>query len=496
MTCGVGARTQVRTILHDPTGGGAVCPHLLEHVPCDEGPCPVHCETSGWSTFTDCSKTCGQGTMTRDRTIVSHPEHGGYVCPALDEHLNCHIRDCPVDCFVGDWLAWSLPCSSSCNGGMQTRERHILINTHKGGVACPTLHGIQTCGDAPCPIDCSVGDWGAWGGCTLSCGNGTNHRTRNIYTHGDFGGIQCGDSEETVACAEEACARDCEIGEYGEFGDCGLSCGSSKRVKSREIINQPENGGKECPPAWVLDFAEVCNEQPCPQDCVMGDWGDWFPPSVTCGQECRRIRFRRQEVEGLYGGQMCADSAGNAWPEIDSGECDAQTRAPCPIDCLLGDWGVWSGCSAQCATPGAHRTRHRGIIHPNNAEGTYCPRASELVEYSTDCGALPVCPEVCETKVWLNWGPCHATCKTPGTNDVYRTQYLDVANSISAKTAANSTNVVPCHLEAQAETCGALPECTAAAAFEDHKVNSDGTLQAVVAANFTSVAAANFEANR
>lgn len=491
VTCGVGSRTQVRTINHDPTAGGAACPHLLEHVPCDEGLCPVHCETSLWSPFSDCSTTCGQGTMLRTRTIVSHPEHGGYVCPALEELLNCHIRYCPVDCAVGDWDSWT-ECSDSCGGGTQIRERHISTLPLQGGVACPTIHELNpNCRAEPCPIDCDIGDWGAWGACDLSCGGGNSKRTRDIYTNHDHGGVRCGDTEDNRPCAEEACARDCEIGEYSAFGECDQTCGSGMRVKSREIINQPVNGGKECPPAWVLNFAEVCETQECPQDCIMGDWGDYFPPSVTCGAECRRIRFRRQEQEGLHGGQMCADADGVALPEIETGECDAATRAPCPIDCLLGDWGVWSGCSSHydthhgsgihahpCASPGAHRTRHRGIIHPNNAQGTFCPKASELVEFASNCGNLPACPEECETKIWGAWGPCHATCKTPGAaSHVHRSRYLNTTASVSVSGG-------PCPAEGQAEICGALVDCTEAAAFDDHQVNSDGTLQAVVAANF------------
>ena len=53
-----------------------------------------------WSTFTECSRTCGNGTQTRKRACDSPaPSHGGIPCPGeLEETQNCNTNTCPGIC--------------------------------------------------------------------------------------------------------------------------------------------------------------------------------------------------------------------------------------------------------------------------------------------------------------------------------------------------------------------------------------------------------------
>ena len=43
-------------------------------------PIPVDCEWSGFTDWTSCSKTCGQGSQVRTRDIFREPVNGGKPC--------------------------------------------------------------------------------------------------------------------------------------------------------------------------------------------------------------------------------------------------------------------------------------------------------------------------------------------------------------------------------------------------------------------------------
>ena len=55
-------------------------------------------------------------------------------------------------------------------------------------------------------VDCKWGDFGEWGGCTQTCGEGIQTRTRKRIQFARFGGILCsGYSTESKACNTQDC---------------------------------------------------------------------------------------------------------------------------------------------------------------------------------------------------------------------------------------------------------------------------------------------------
>lgn len=117
-------------------------------------PPPVDCEVGAWSAWGACSETCGGGTQTRTRAILTPPANGGAACPALSEAQACNTQPCEgepsVDCVVDVWSAWGA-CSAPCGGGTQTRTRSVLTPAANGGAACPTLGETQACNTQDCP---------------------------------------------------------------------------------------------------------------------------------------------------------------------------------------------------------------------------------------------------------------------------------------------------------------------------------------------------------
>ena len=125
--------------------GGTKCPALSELLPCITGPCPVHCTVSPWSAWPRCTHSCGTGKRSRQRTVIKHAKHGGYVCPTLAETRHCNTHSCPVDCKVSRWASWTT-CSKTCGGGTSFRTRSVVVAGAKGGKSCEAFKEIKECG--------------------------------------------------------------------------------------------------------------------------------------------------------------------------------------------------------------------------------------------------------------------------------------------------------------------------------------------------------------
>ncbi len=106
--------------------------------------CPADCLVSSWGTFDTCTKTCGNGTHIRSRTITQSASHGGAACPTLSDVQPCTPHLCPIDCVVGSWVEFG-NCSSPCGAGMQTQSRSVIVASANGGMACPPVTQTQSC---------------------------------------------------------------------------------------------------------------------------------------------------------------------------------------------------------------------------------------------------------------------------------------------------------------------------------------------------------------
>ncbi len=109
---------------------------------------PVNCTVSAWGEWSTCSASCGGGTQTQTRTVITPAENGGTACPALTQSRSCNTQACtpggtPVDCVVSAWSEWS-QCDAACNG-TQMRTRTIVTPSSNGGATCPALTETQPC---------------------------------------------------------------------------------------------------------------------------------------------------------------------------------------------------------------------------------------------------------------------------------------------------------------------------------------------------------------
>lgn len=119
----------------------------------------------------------------------------------------------------GTWAAWSSwsECSVSCGGGAIRRER-MCIPPHHGGADCPDSYGIfvkpdgglamaeqEACNEQPCPVGGVWNTWEEWSICGAMCGDGTRVRHRMcVLPMG--GGQDCvGDETEESHCDAGPC---------------------------------------------------------------------------------------------------------------------------------------------------------------------------------------------------------------------------------------------------------------------------------------------------
>ena len=98
---------------------------------------PVDCEVKAGS-WSACSVVVrGKCSRRRELEIVRRPEHGGATCPALQTE-ECDYLECRQDCKVEPVGEWS-DCSATCGLGTMTRKWVIVQTCERGGAPCTDL---------------------------------------------------------------------------------------------------------------------------------------------------------------------------------------------------------------------------------------------------------------------------------------------------------------------------------------------------------------------
>ena len=389
-SCGSGTQTRSSSVTTSPADGGAACPALDQVRPCETHPCPVDCVVSNWGAYSPCTVTCSTGTRTRSRSVITNAQHGGVQCGNLTEVGACDAGPCPVDCHVSEWGNWSA-CTESCDGGAQTRSRSITTQSQNNGTVCPDLQQTRDCNTQACPVDCQVSAWGNWGDCSLTCGdNGLETRSRSVVTAVAHGGAACPALEQTQSCQNSPhCPVHCVVSNFSEFGACTKSCGGGLQTRSRTVVTGADHGGVACP---SLTETQQCNNGPCPVDCVVSNWGDWTTCTKSCGSG-QESRSRSIDENPTSGGAPCGALS-------QTRSCNDQ---PCPQDCVVSNWGAFSACTVTCG--GGEKTRTRTETTPTAHGGVACPPLQE----TQSCNAQ-ACPVDCAVSDWTDWTQCASRC--------------------------------------------------------------------------------------
>ena len=97
-TCGSGVKVLNREIIQEARGHGGCDGETEVLSPCNTEPCPEHldCQWADW-TESDCSASCGGGTLTRRRTVARSATGLGLNCTGKATELEgCNQQICPA----------------------------------------------------------------------------------------------------------------------------------------------------------------------------------------------------------------------------------------------------------------------------------------------------------------------------------------------------------------------------------------------------------------
>ncbi|KAG8436526.1 hypothetical protein GDO86_007581 [Hymenochirus boettgeri] len=327
----------------------------------------VHGEFSEWLPWQSCSVTCGQGVQQRIRRCDNPlPANGGLYCQGEDtERQSCKNKPCPVDGNWSDWSSWE-ECSRTCGSGKRTRVRTCSDPaTQEGGKTCAgKTVDFAVCNEKPCPVDGIWGAWQYWGECSKTCGKGTQTRIRHCNNPAPSAdGLPCnGQDTQMQICSERQCPVDGKWSVWGSWTTCSFSCGGGLRQRTRMCSSPaPQHGGHKCEGSSLEN--EICNEDLCP---IHGNWGTWSPWG-SCSRKCNGGQIRRyrscDNPAPSHNGRACVGS------DTETNKCNTDA---CPADGNWGPWETWSKCSVSCG--GGELIRTRLCVRPLQSDfSRTCP---------------------------------------------------------------------------------------------------------------------------
>lgn len=217
-----------------------------------------------------------------------------------------------------------------------------------------------------------------------------------------LGRFKCrGKQKEWAQCEVEPCetarCTDCVWSEWAPYSAC--TC-SGLKERHRVIAQQSNDCGKPCEGAKVetASCKPDCFKEP--QDCLLSGWGDWSQCDKACGGG-QRYRSRTIVQNLVNRGKAC---------EGDMIETESCNQEDCEdaVDCVLGEWGMWTACSQTCNS--GEQTRSREVDVIGRAGGKPCEgsmiemRACNRGKCDTDVD--------CEWHDWQPWSACSKSCGT------------------------------------------------------------------------------------
>ena len=300
----------------------------------------------------------------------------------------------PVNC-VGAWGA----CSVSCGDGTQTYA--VTTPAANGGTACPVANGAtRPCTGPPCGVNC-VGSFSNWGACSATCGYGTQTRTYTVTTQGAAGGTACphpnGYQEEQTCPNLPACATPVACsGHWTEWTGCSVGCGGGTQTREYVVDTAASGGGAACPYTNGQTQSQACNTMSCCSAATVGGWYDVGGVICTGSSDPDPYIYQSRAItfpqnpSGASTAQACGITV--AQTRKTAGPDPSGNKCP-PRNPVIGTCSLgnsWSALSG-CALPAASAT-------PNCPSGYMYNSASGKCEKS--CG---------QTQVW-SYSNCPTTC--------------------------------------------------------------------------------------
>ncbi|XP_028628963.1 thrombospondin type-1 domain-containing protein 7B [Grammomys surdaster] len=449
----------------------SLCVH--DSFPLTVQPCvmPKDCETSEWSPWSPCSKTCRSGTLSpgvrsRSRNVKHIAIGGGQECPELLEKETCIaegelLRPCPryswrtsewKECQVSLLLEQQDPLwhetGPICGGGIQTREVYcaqslpatIISRTKEvsrpvESTLClgPAPSSSQLC-NVPCSTDCIVSSWSAWGPCVYeNCHDpqgkkGFRMRQRHVLMESTGPMGRCPHLAESIPCEDPMCHR--WLASEGicipDHGKCGLGHRILKAICQNEQGEEVSGGLCPVPPPPERMACEI----PCRMDCVVSEWTMWSSCSQSCSNknsDGKQTRSRSILALAGEGGKPCPSSQElQEYRLCNDHSCtqlywETSAWGSCSENTLVTALNVTIGWNGEATCGVGIQTRKVFCIksHVGQVMTKRCPESTRP-ETVRPC-FLP-CKKDCLVTAFSEWTPCPQPCQ-PGNTTVKQSRY-------------------------------------------------------------------------
>lgn len=414
VSCENGTRQRTRNCSNpQPRHGGRNCSHLgpsVEVEVCNTNLCPIHGGFSEWTEFSECTKSCGNGTKNRTRNCLSPaPQHGGRDCSSLGantEIQQCNTQHCPINGGYTQWTNFS-PCSKTCGTGKMNRSRYCTNpKPQYGGKNCSHLGfpvEILPCFSRHCPVHGGFSEWSNFSECSRPCGVGLRNRTRHCTNPEPMhGGRDCrGEQIEFKVCNVFPCPVHGDYTQWSAFSTCSKTCDSGTMKRTRNCTNPvPDFKGKDCLSRGPAEEVRKCNVFPCPVNGNYSSWSNFSICSKTCGNgTTERLRNCSNPVP-KNGGKNCSLLG----PSKEITTCN---EFPCAIHGNFSSWSIFSVCSKSCGNGTKTRTRNCSNPFPKHG-GTNCSLLGPVIEVR-NCNVFP-CPIHGNYSSWSNFSSCSKSC--------------------------------------------------------------------------------------
>uniref|UniRef100_A0A6I8P9R6 Complement component C9 n=1 Tax=Ornithorhynchus anatinus TaxID=9258 RepID=A0A6I8P9R6_ORNAN len=348
------------------------------------------------------------------------------------------MRSCalPEDCETTDWSPWSL-CSKTCQSedhspGLRSRRRRVRRVAVEAGRDCPALLETEACnlgGDTlqPCPrFSWKTSEWkGCQPGLLLEsqnsrqragavalCGGGLQIREVFCVQEGPetsalvFGGegsrpverkLCPGPAPSAIQLCYVPCSVDCMLSTWSTWGSClPETCRDPQgkkgfRMRQRHVVIEVVGPTGRCP---HLVEASLCEEPACHRWKV--EAAHCVPEHGTCGPGQRKQRAECRDAQGeVVAPQLCPSPPPDEWTAC---------TVPCDSDCVLSEWTQWTPCPQACVGKSGEgmQSRTRAVLAPPGDGGKPCPSGHALHQLR------PCSDHPCTRFYWeaSSWGPC------------------------------------------------------------------------------------------
>ena len=273
---------------------------------------------SAWSSWGECSHSCGGGTRSRTISITTAASGKGTPCPASPETEACNTQPCSCCDIVtlagisqqssrmGEFVKITSLSKNSRPMYKNSNNQYLYYWISKNGNGIITYQGwrisadhtqvyagVASTGRTVCPAD--VGEWWAWynskwnkrsdatavctNQCTLPTGY-TSSVTACLAAGGcsvgmlNGGSITCAAGYSGTVAGSAACTtdgqaftglRDCVedvncVSSWSPWSTCSYTCSGGTRSRTLTITTPPSGNGQACPTGPT---SEACNTQPC-----------------------------------------------------------------------------------------------------------------------------------------------------------------------------------------------------------------------------------------